>query len=252
MPELMEVDFTIEDFTESHYRDLLLSAKSNYLFCGYGQPEIGKQIIWRHDVDMSVQRAHRLATIENELGVQATYFFLFHSHFYNLFEDRIVGLARDIAGLGHSIGLHFDLAFYGEEIQDSESISLRAKKERDLLQDLVRKPVEAISFHNPDYGGALALEDEKIGGMWNAYSRGMKTRFRYCSDSNGYWRFDRLYDLLDSKAEDRLHILTHPEWWTPSPMRPRDRVARCIDGRANSVSQNYDQVLASFGRLNIR
>jgi hypothetical protein len=57
---------------------------------------------------------------------------------------------------------------------------------------------------------------------------------------------------LLAQRDDRLHVLTHPEWWVPEPMSPRDRIARAIDGRAASVAAGCDRAIRAVGRRNVR
>ena len=71
------------------------------------------------------------------------------------------------------------------------------------------------------------------------------------SDSNGFWRYRRLEDVLTEAKEERLQVLTHPEWLQDRVMTPRERVQRCIDGRAARVAERYDRYLADCGRPNI-
>ena len=51
---------------------------------------------------------------------------------------------------------------------------------------------------------------------------------------------------------ERLQVLTHPEWWVPDALSPRDRVARCVEGRASAALAGYDSALERFDRRNIR
>jgi hypothetical protein len=118
------------------------------------------------------------------------------------------------------------------------------------LEDLFETDIPAFSFHNPDVGGWVAFEENRACDMINTYSRFLKDNYTYCSDSNGYWRFKRLEDVLNGD-ERRLHILLHPEWWVPDEMPPRARVDRCIDGRRAKCNSVYDEALKEMGRLNI-
>ena len=45
-----------------------------------------KFIVWRHDVDYSLNCSLKLAKIEQEEGVKGTYFINPHSEFYNIAE----------------------------------------------------------------------------------------------------------------------------------------------------------------------
>ena len=49
---------------------------------------------------------------------------------------------------------------------------------------------------------------------------------------------------------ERLHVLTHPEWWQAEAMSPRRRIMRCIEGRA-APEENYDALLADNQRVNV-
>ena len=64
--------------------------------------------------------------------------------------------------------------------------------ERDRLCALLKCDVEAVSFHNP---GMTALEtpsQASLAGMVNAYGAPLRASYGYCSDLNGYWRFEPL------------------------------------------------------------
>src|SRR4029079_6101206 len=95
------------DFTEDGYRCAGAVAKRSYSFDPFGTKLEDPHVLWRHDVDASVHRAARLARIEAEEGVRATYFLSFHSAFYNLLERPVFDAARAVLGAGHWLGLHF-------------------------------------------------------------------------------------------------------------------------------------------------
>jgi hypothetical protein len=66
------------------------------------------------------------------------------------------------------------------------------------------------------------------------------------------WRHERLFDLLENPVHDRLHVLTHPEWWTPQAMNPRARLQRSLDGQSAAVGRYYDDLVDRYGRPNVR
>ena len=78
-----------------------------------------------------------------------------------------------------------------------------------------------------------------------------KNEIPYISDSNGYWRFKRLKDVLLNAEEKNLHVLTHPAWWQDQEEEPYYRIKRCVDERANNTLANYEKQLDKDGRLNI-
>ena len=237
------------EFTEDDYRSLVRLAASKYRFVSFPEARSAGSgsILWRHDLDFSVHRALALARIEADEGARATFFLHPHSAFYNLLEADVATRVDEIAALGHDLGLHFDPTFYAGRRKPPEE-ALRA--ERALLEDVFERPILAFSLHNPDVAGWDDDRDE-IAGMVNAYGRSLRESFGYVSDSNGYWRYRRLRDVLEAREEERLHVLTHPEWWVPEPLSPRERVSRCIDGRAERQHERYDRVVAAMGRENV-
>jgi hypothetical protein len=245
-------DPRIHDFTEESYRRILEDARRHWSFEPFGTLAEEPHALWRHDVDFSVHRAARLAEIECEAGVLATYFFSLHSPFYNLFEAGVTERARYVLSVGHRLGLHFEADFYGS-ISGHEELHDRLSDESAILERLLEQPVEAFSFHNPDFGGRdINFDSDEIAGLVNAYGHGLRERYSYVSDSNGVWRHRRLAEVVGSGAEPLLHVLTHPEWWQAAPMSPRRRVARCVEGRAAATLAAYDRLLADAERPNVR
>jgi hypothetical protein len=119
-----------------------------------------------------------------------------------------------------------------------------------LLECLLEAPIRAVSWHNPDMSNLLQFDAEEIGGLINAYSGQLRRTYYYCSDSNGYWRFKPMAEVI-GEGHPRLHLLTHPAWWTPEPMAPSSRIDRAILGRARKVRAVYDAQLRKAGRENI-
>lgn len=238
------------DFTTESFVELLQLAKRNYKFISYADicTSSEKYILWRHDVDLSLNRALKLAKIEHNEGIQATYFVNPHCNFYNLLERSQSQHIKQILSLGHSIGLHFDVDYY--QIENEGQLDKLVAEEAALLQSLFATEIKAFSFHNPN-AFMLSCEKEQYGGLINCYSTLFKKEIAYCSDSNGYWRFKRLRDVLEEASDPRLQILTHPGLWQDQIMSPRERVFRCVDMRANRVMQNYDELLRIAGRNNL-
>ena len=117
------------------------------------------------------------------------------------------------------------------------------------MEDALESSVKAVSSHNPDVPSSAPLEEDEAAEMVNAFGPDIRERYAYVSDSNGYWRFRPLAEVLDG-GEDRLHVLTHPEWWQEDEMSPRERIQRCIDGRAAFAADAYDGLLRTAGRRN--
>ncbi|MCR4442609.1 MAG: hypothetical protein NUV48_10705 [Peptococcaceae bacterium] len=248
------MNYNIEDFTEEKYRELLRLAKLKYKFISYSDIEMnGKNILWRHDIDLSVHRSYKLALIEKNEGVVATYFIHLHNNFYNFFELEILNLVKEIVFMGHEVGLHFDPLFYNLQYgEDKKMFEKYLAFEKRIVEEMIGQEIKVFSFHNPETGKWINEERHVIENMVNTYSRYLKENYYYCSDSNGYWRHSRLRDILEQSKPDKIQVLTHPGWWTPQPMTPRERVTRCIEGRATKQHLKYDELLKEMGRNNVK
>ena len=163
-----------------------------------------------------------------------------------MLEPAVHDRLREIAALGHWIGLHFDAGFSADGALDE-----RAAWEGRVLSEALEVPVRCVSLHNPSVSGTEDLDVEELGGMVHAGARSVRDRYAYVSDSNGYWRFERLPEVLAAGAHERLHVLTHPEWWQEQAMSPRERILRCIEGRGRASEATYDALLSDNQRVNV-
>ena len=245
--------YYIEYFTEKNYRRLLQIAKANNQICNFNEAlNIDNGIILRHDIDFSVHRAVALSEIEKSENIQSTFFVHLHSSFYNVMEKEIVTLLKEIIKNGGIIGLHFEPCFYDLKIDEIELLNKMALAEKKILEDICNVEIKHMSFHNPDIGGEwYKIDDMWIGNMMSVYSKFFRDNFEYCSDSNGYWRYKRLEDVLANSNGKKIQVLTHPEWWQKEIMWPYERIKRCVMGRADNNLSNYENLLKSIGRKNI-
>lgn len=250
------MNYYFEDFTEVNYKTILEKLlQEGYEFLEFDYEKINsdtKIVLWRHDVDFSLNRACRLAEIEEILGIRATYFIHMQSGFYNMFELDQYKIIEKIINKGHTIGLHFDHGFYTESgcQTDNKEIAEYAVMEKEMMEKYFGIKINVISFHNPEANNVLDLREDYYAGMVNVYSKTISDNCKYCSDSNGYWRYDRLKEVIEKKYK-KLHILTHPAWWVPCEMSPYKRIKRCIDGRSDAIIKKYCDSLKYYGRENI-
>jgi hypothetical protein len=170
------------------YLDLLDAiAAGGYRYAWFGDgPEPG-QLFLRHDVDLTLEAALRMAELEAERGVTATYFLMTESVFYNLASSEGVEAIARLRELGHRIGLH---AVYPNAALDDRF-----------------EPV--VAWHNPD----PAYMSSPIPGAVNVMEERYFSPATYRSDSNQRWRMGDPRDELRSGAFRWLQLLVHPEIW---------------------------------------
>jgi len=176
------------EFSLGHYRELLEAARAGgYRFAFFeGEPQDG-DLLLRHDVDLSLDAALRLAELEADSGARATYFLMTESVFYNLASDEGEHALARLRELGHRVGLH---AVYPHARLDDRF-----------------EPV--VAWHNPDPDYMTA----PVEGALNVMSEPWFAPATYRSDSNQHWRSGCPHGELRSGAFPWLQLLTHPEIW---------------------------------------
>lgn len=175
-------------FDLGHYAEILEAAKvGGYRFTTFGDPPARGDIFLRHDIDLSLTAALRMAELEAEHDVRATYLLMTESIFYNLASSEGVEAIARLRELGHAVGLH---AVY-------PNVSL------DDRFDAV------VSWHNPQAESMSA----SIPGAINVYGEPYFDPPAYRSDSNQHWRSGCPHEELRGGGFPWLQILVHPEIW---------------------------------------
>ena len=176
------------DFSLDHYAELLDAARAGgYRFAHFDRPPDAGDVLLRHDVDLSLDAALRLAELEAAAGATATYFLMTESVFYNLAAAEGREAIARLRGLGHRVGLH----------------AVYPRLELDERFDAV------VAWHNPDPEYMRA----PVEGAVNVMQDGYFDPATYRSDSNQHWRSGCPHDALRESAFPWLQLLTHPEIW---------------------------------------
>ena len=233
------------DFTLAKYRDLCEAIASS----GYAPMTVraylearelpSRLVVMRHDVDTTPKNEPRMALIENDFGITATYYFRYKR---GVFQP---GVMRQIASMGHEIGYHYEtldkakgdgqraIALFNQElalfreIADVKTISMHGNPltkwdNRDLwrkhgydFRDSAILGEAYLSFSN-----ILYLSD--TGRTWGpAY----KVKDLLPSDADGadlgsikseVNSTDDVITLLESGRFHRLYLLTHAVRWANS------------------------------------
>ena len=224
------------DFTIKKYRELVLVLNdAGYEFVTYAEYCEGRRadkfIVIRHDVDMSVERARRLAEVENEMRVKASYYF----------REKFIGDdVVCIASLGHEVGYHYEELV--TEKGDVERAYVRFMRNVCALRKLV--DVKTITMHGAptsrfdskemwrvydykklgligepqfdvDWNDMFYLTD--TGRSWNGVSRRDKVvEFKLIWEAKG-WVYKTTDDVIkavrNGSFPNRVMMTTHPQRW---------------------------------------
>lgn len=164
----------------------------------------------RHDVNVSLEYAARMAHLEQELGIPATYFVRMRAAGYNPMSRHNRAILAEIEARGGEVGLHYE-GVSSEESPDSAW--RRFLLEKAMLEDLVGRPV-GVALHMPRRcSGFDGRAIEEAGALYDVSSQERFGGLSFVSDSSRKWRNGCICEHL--RAQAGLHILLHPVWWMP-------------------------------------
>ena len=148
----------MRDFTLNTYQKLLESIlQAGYRFQTFQDfitQSKDRVVVLRHDVDLLPKNALETATLEHALGITGSYYFRMVPQ---SFDEHII---RQIAGMGHEIGYHYEtMDMAGGDVDKAYSLFC------DHLE-VFRKiyPVKTICMH----GSPRSLYDNRE--IWNKYN----------------------------------------------------------------------------------
>lgn len=217
------------DFTIKTYKTLLNTLIDQEFkfqpFQEFLSKPLQKTIILRHDVDKLPENSLQFAQIQNELGIQGSYYFRIVPE---SFDTEII---EKIAELGHEIGFHYETMDIAAKQLNSEfriqNSKLHeediAKKAIELLKEQLEKlrqyyPVKTICMH----GSPLSKYDNKL--LWKYYNYqdfGIIgepyfdidfLKVLYLTDTGRRWNGDRVSvrdKVKSQKSKDKSFKKTH-------------------------------------------
>jgi len=231
----------MKDFTLDAYRAYLQAIKCSYpnilRFDEYLQsdPKPGTFCLIRHDVDRRPKSALKMARLEDNLSVKATYYFRMKRH---TFRPEII---REINDKGHEIGYHY------ESLSDTKGdIDLALKNFEEHLTMLREiAPVSTISMHgrpfsrfdncdlwrDPDnhqrlveeWGilGEVYLDIDYVdiayindtGRNWTSTQSNLRDRVK-SSVLRDFASGSQLLHYLKARQDPKIVLQIHPERWT--------------------------------------
>jgi peptidoglycan/xylan/chitin deacetylase (PgdA/CDA1 family) len=200
-------------------------------------PDEGPCVILRHDIDYSIEKAVRLAEIEQQAGAHATVFVLMTCEYYNMLMPENLAAARTIASMGHEIGLHYDTGALRGSTPD-EQVAEITRLAR-VLEDHVGVPVASVAQHNP----SMTSVRPNIPGYRDAYDRRFFKQMAYLSDSRRLWGAPDVYAFF--RERPRSQLLVHPLWYHERELTRRE----AFEAIRTSVDRLVSARLAAMNAL---
>lgn len=199
------------NFTYTSYQNMLkLLLDNGYTICDYHNWKLyDKTAILRHDIDMDMKAAVRLARLEhNLLGRCGTWFILVSTNFYNIHSRESRQALNEITSLGGEIGLHFDETQY--VLRCETDYQKYVAQEARILSEVIDTPVRTLSMHR--ISKEVLKGNYSFPDLVNTYGNDFFSQMKYISDSRRNWH-ENIEKVIADGSYPRLHILTHPVWY---------------------------------------
>ena len=174
----------MRDFTLKSYESLIVAfQQAGYRFQTFEElmtnPVEGKVVVVRHDVDELAWNALKLAQLENEFGVHATFFFRIVK------QSNVPEVIEQIVKLGHEVGYHY------EDFALAKGDERKAIKTFEKNLDYFRKfyPVRSVCMH----GSSTSKYDNRL--LWENHSL---SEFGLVGEPYLTVNFDKVFYLTDT------------------------------------------------------
>lgn len=228
-------DFTIQGL-KKRLTDLLAQG---YEFKSDFSETDSLQIVYlRHDVDLCLELARKIAVVESEMGISATFFLQVGSEFYNLFSKESSSIIEELMNLGHEVGLHFD----ARVDPNPNSMSATLAQEIDVLEQICRRKILFYSQHKPTELGWQNLS--------HPYAKDVREQtatrnIEYFSDSTGYFRWGDYRNTANNWGS--FQLLLHPIWWSSDvPRHPRATLEEFLETYQGILHRKVAETVSKF------
>ncbi|HXG87642.1 MAG TPA: hypothetical protein VNJ02_04835 [Vicinamibacterales bacterium] len=228
------------DFSMHHYREIIGTALTHgYSFVGFDEaatiPSDQKVCIMRHDVDYLPERTLDFGKIERDLGIRSTFFFQVCAKTYNLREATTYQIVDALRGMGHTLGLHFDLTWNPDT--EWETVAERCQEDKVVFKSITGvEPCDIISFHNP-HRFVDRILNQAISGMRHTYERAYFSDMKYVSDSQGWYEACPC-QLFAQEKYPVVQLVTHADYWSHATAGDFIRdMAQLVQLRSDDLTQ---------------
>jgi hypothetical protein len=196
-------------YSLERYRSFLRALKDRgSTFASFLDEPSETAVYLRHDVDFSLEFAHRLAVVNREEGVSATYFVLLRSHAYNLASDHSQAVLAKLRELGQRVGFHYS------DLGSDGTVPLRdcVANDHRIASQLVAGLEQVWCAHSPSPTLLRACLELDTPGLVNASGERFMRGMTYYSDANMRYS-PTTWLALAQRLEGPAHILIHPVYW---------------------------------------
>jgi hypothetical protein len=230
----MSLDFTLPKYREM-CQSILASGYSVWPIVRYiaSQDIPGRVVLLRHDVDRRPGNALRMAQLEHELGIRATYYVRMTRSAFR------PAMLRKIAAMGHEVGYHYEtlakargnirraVALFEHELArlreicEVQTISMHGRPlsphdSRDLwrLHDFRQHNLLGEAYLSLDYNRLVYLTD--TGRSWTGQRYNLRDKVAHEHSIPSLKTTDDLISAIRDHRFMHVCISAHPERWAHS------------------------------------
>lgn len=231
-------------FTIKHYQNILQQIiRSEYCTKVFSDEIFHKKVILvRHDIDHDINAAFRMALLEKESDIKATYLVLLRTKNYNIFEASCCKKIRHISDMGHEIGLHFSLGDHPKE-QNFFNLSQLIKEDIDYLSSCLGIPIKVFGFHNPNENVDFQIN---VPGYINTYASRYFNDAEYISDSGFDWKGEDPSTRIKKLQKNIVQLLVHPCNFAMAFASDAEKIRNFIKSEARSLAIYNTKQCRSF------
>ena len=215
----------------------------------YESPMPHDFLIMRHDVEFSVERALKIAQLDEANGITSVFFFQVISGAYNPFSVINRAKINKISDLGHEVGLHFYVTHISPN--DMSDLEKQFQIQKNLFETGLGLDCKSFSFHRPPKW-VLEIRDDTLFGVKNAYGASYfefsscPQDIIYIADSGHKWNYGYPSDNL---GKAKLQILIHPdEWCENGSTDEKSHFKSLIEENTSSFIEILDQETKHFAK----
>ncbi len=220
-------------FSYNGYRNFLNKLKNIGKVSSFNNYDQTTSFILRHDVDLDLKFALKLAEIEFDENLKSTFFILTTAETYNILSRCNKTIIKTISDMGFEIGLHFDPTVY-PDLKD-EQLMNKMVFEATILENISLEKVNSVSLHNPSIHGLYL----SFPGYFNAYEPPFYFNDNYISDSRMEFRNKNINTFIKEGVTRMIQINLHPAHFQENKLEYMDIFCKHIISYIDYINDYY-------------
>lgn len=196
----------------TRYRQLLnLITSHGYRFISleFANGHHGNEYIaWlRHDVEIDLDSAQKMASVEDAVGIPSTYYICFDSPFFAEQDALLFNCVQQLKKMGRDVQPHIVLS--NLSLQTAQAAAERATE----CAEKYTLGLRSFTLHAPGASSVDLVPLVKVPWIYEMIAR---SDTLYLSDSGCRWKWGDPFSDRRLASGPVFQLLIHPVWWNPA------------------------------------